>query len=53
MRWKIAMQYEQQLLRGFEWRGFTLHLTMKYLLTAIPRHGDEIEVVSLHWEESY
>ena len=52
-RWKIGMQFEQQLLRGFERRGSTLHLTVKYLLTAIPGHGDEMEVVSLYWEESY
>jgi hypothetical protein len=30
MYWQIAVQYEQKLLlRGFEWRGSTLHLTAK------------------------
>lgn len=47
MCWQIAVQYEQQLLHGFEWRGSTLHLI------AIPGDRHEIEVGSLHWEESY
>jgi hypothetical protein len=25
MRWQVAVQHEQQLLCGFEWRGSTLH----------------------------
>jgi hypothetical protein len=47
MYWQIAVQYEQKLLlRGFEWRGSTLHLI------AIPDDRDEIEVGSLHWKKA-
>jgi hypothetical protein len=54
VRWQIAMQYKLLLLlRGFEWHGSALLLTVKYLLTALPGHGGEIEAVSLYWEESY